>query len=345
MSPPKPIIAGHILITDPDTAHVKPASWSTIPNIWRKIRFDAMDVLYVSPFSVLPNKGFGLKPLDGKLDALAKRFEWIVANARAAKEDIKIIAMNMYGSDEGYMELHDNKDVKTYADSVAAFIDTWSKKTLSAESGKTVSARIDGYDIDYEPNTVQPNAPAVLSLIRKNLDELSSKHQVPRFQVSASSDRTLYLEKLAPVLDYVNMQNYDGGVSVAPSTYPAEIKDLQYSQLLYGISSEKAEYDPPSYMNREETLEAIKKKDLKSLLKAENKHQYAGIMVWRLNSDVWVYENTFQVMLYNQIHGTTLKQLPEFAFADDAMIFKEWNGKSRDENGKIKKPWADFPYN
>ncbi|KAJ9658874.1 hypothetical protein H2198_003444 [Neophaeococcomyces mojaviensis] len=336
---PKPIVAGHIFIKDPALEHVKPAVWNTIPNIWKKIRFDAMNVLYISPFSVLPNKGFGLIPQDGQLDALEKRFEWVVARARELNPDIKIIVMNMYGCDEGFNMLTSDYEIDVYTSSVAAFMDSWHNRTLTTDSGKTVPGHIDGYDIDYEAATVVENAGAVLTSIRTKLYAVSNKYKISEFQVSASSDRTTYLEKMAPVLNYVNMQNYDGGARVDPLTYRTQIKGIQYTQLLRGISSEKMEP-----VNRPETLDAIKKQDLKLLLKVDNTHSYAGVMVWRLNSDNWVYENAFQVMLYNQIHGTSLAQLPDFAFADNATIYKGWDGKGRDAHGNLTGPWTGFPY-
>jgi hypothetical protein len=88
-----PIVAGHFLLTEDK----ENGSWDNIPKKWSHIRFDTIDVLYVSPFNVLPGPIFGLEGgnENNRTGNLTKRFEWVVREARTQNPKVRIIAVQM----------------------------------------------------------------------------------------------------------------------------------------------------------------------------------------------------------------------------------------------------------
>lgn len=59
------------------------------------------------------------------------------------------------------------------------------------------------------------------------------------------------------------------------------------------------------------------------------------IMVWRVNSDNWVYENMLLVALYNKIHsGKSPNEL-------DQKVKNGWDEGGRDTQGHKISPWTE----
>ena len=65
--------------------------------------------------------------------------------------------------------------------------------------------------------------------------------------------------------------------------------------------------------------------------------QPAGIFVWRLNSDNWVFENMWQVALYNRIHS----KLSPDDLDDKVNNGFALGGRNQEENGHPIPPWVD----
>ena len=236
---PTPIVGAHMLVTEPGMIN---GSWDNIPPTWSDIRFDTADILYVSPFSALPGTIFGLEGGDVKnrTGLFTKRFEWVVKQARTQNPQIRTIAMQFWGAGPagGDFSILTTDDLREqYTNSVRDFLKDWQNKTHKTNSGKELSLRVDGYDVDYEwakneisgDGNLQVWAPSILSQIRSKVDALSKS---PCFYVSITAASVICLEgntELAGVLDYVNMQNYDGGSRKTPDTYLEAIPNLKPS--------------------------------------------------------------------------------------------------------------------
>jgi hypothetical protein len=216
---PKPYVGSHILISEPGQVD---GSWDTIPPEWKMIRFDAVDVLFISPFEVLhKDHTFALEPRE--VGSLQKRLEWVVSAARSQNESIKIIAFQWWQSSHSssvYDDLSiltDKAKIQTYAESVAKFLESWYHKTLPAvnKSG-TVSARLDGWDVDVEGGNRGDNLQHVIAAVHNSLQKLSTKLGSKKFTVSITPDHPeADLHKgVKQFVDYVHMQNYDGGALV-----------------------------------------------------------------------------------------------------------------------------------
>ncbi|KAM7183792.1 hypothetical protein V8F33_013371 [Rhypophila sp. PSN 637] len=270
-----------------------------IPPAWNHIRFDAVDVLFVGPFSVKVG-GTDFILGDGSDLNLDARFEWVVRAARTQNSNIKIVVVQ-------YMDESDNQDntdfksfgtdetkITRYAKSVASFVKGYYNKTLPALSGSgRLSARIDGYDVDVEGSNLSENLPRVVAAVRMELK--------PCFSVSITSFRAEFLDSsIASSCDYISMQNYDGGAETEPEDYLTAVKGFKRERLVWGLHSERP------WVNN---VACQKFEGVKSKVKEVSDGKALGIWNWRLNSDNYVYENLFQVWLYNAVHGTRLHAL------------------------------------
>jgi hypothetical protein len=365
-----PFVAGHMYLWGQGTPSTQ---WEQIPDEWKMYRFDAVDILFVTPFIVTPIGEFSTGTADnGK--SLAERFKWVLGYAREKNPKIRIIAMQWYGDGgdgNGFAALEENntqsikkdpaavtKYIKTYTDSVAKFFEEWHYKSITTNSGKVVPARIDGYDIDYEEHVVVPDVPTILSQLRSKLNALTvkintenKKHGITTpsqpFTISLSSATTSFLQSTAKSLDYINMQNYDGGRSTPPAHYMRDIDGLQSHQLVYGMTSEMTmlnEYDNST----KSTLETVLQKFKAGYIDSKTPHghagvPFAGLMIWRLNSDNRIFENAVQVLVYNAVHNIQLPFTPNLGDVNAV-----WQSGGRDAQGnpseKFKAwPWAVCP--
>ena len=324
-------------------------SWDHIPDSWKNIRFSAVDILYVSPFLCYKDGSFGLPGITAlnRNGDLFERFRWVVKEARKQNSLIKIIAMQWWGSEGNFSLLKTDNMRETYAKSVKDFLKLWHDKT---DPETKISLRVDGWDVDYEghPNVdaggnVQTYVPDILSKIRREVDKLSSELKIARFQVSITAATSNCLQNIpADVLDYVNMQNYDGGLSSPPEDYFEAIPGLNPSKLLWGISSELTEKNDQSITSIDAAVSKMKE-DHGPGTDGVKKGPLGGIMMWRLNSDNWVFENIAQISLYNKIHS---KASPVDKF--DKQVQDGWNSNGgrvpqnpNDPNAfrPTKEPW------
>lgn len=125
-------VGTHFLITESKTDN---EPWEMIPPSWNEIRFDAIDILFISPFSVKTDD-FSFILGDGP--TLNVRFGWVIRAARSKNPKIKIILEQFYhdSPQTDYRAFHgDQSRIQRYADSVAGFIGTWYNKTIPALTG------------------------------------------------------------------------------------------------------------------------------------------------------------------------------------------------------------------
>lgn len=294
------------------------ADWDVIPEEWKHYRWDAMDVLFICPFIVTPTYEFGLgRPYESGDSNVVKRYEWVVANARAQNPRLRIVAMHWFDNDPhgmGIGALKTDDQIDEFTDSVAAVLSASRDKTLVSDSGKTVSAQIDGYDVDVESYSMVEQLPKVLAKVRSKLDKASTS---PRFTVSISPAWLDYLEgddTLANSLDYLNMQRYDGGKYTTAEDYLAAIPGLKPHQLTFGISGEGTEsLNAPQSNGDPPTLDSV----IAAYKAGVDGSQYGGLWMWRLNSSNSIYENMLQVTFYNAVHNTTLPNTPQYAMVQE----------------------------
>lgn len=252
--------------------------YNSIPAAWSNINFKDVDVLYVGPAGVQSDGSFGLYN-SAETGDLANRFTWIIQTARSQNPDIKIIVSQWWGQGEtiwGYAldVLSTDAAISQYTDSVAAFL----------QSYLSVSGGVDGYDIDYESNNVISNISTITSQIRTNVDTLSNANGGRPFYLTVSPATTAYLSTAVTSLNFVNMQTYAGGIGLTPQNF-TEL-GLKSQQLLYGICPETDCFTP-------------------TVAEAESQYtenNLAGIHLWRLNSDNYVYENQVQAQIYSFLH-------------------------------------------
>ena len=334
-------------------------SWDDIPPNWSQIRFDTFDFLYISPFEISPTRASfvpGRDVYDPSRDGIVfgctggtvknrtgiytKRFEWIIRQARSQNPKVKIMVMQFYGGPD-FTVLNTEQLRKDYTDSVRDFLEEWQHKTYKPDNGPEIQLRVDGYDVDYEwvdkkvgdtlireDGNRQPYAPDILHMIRQKVDSLS---KTPKFYVTITAADTHNLghskhsRDLAHVLDFVNMQNYDGGSNCKPEKYLHDIPNLQPSQLVWGITVEKP------WLN---VLPNSLDDNIQKYLNGVGTGQFAGIMVWRLNSDNWVYENMVQLAVYNKVHSRVSP-----AGLDDK-VKQGWRLAGRNETGEKVPPFS-----
>ena len=318
----KAIVGGHLLLGEPGQIN---GSWDPIPPTWSLIRFDVVDILYISPFSILkPDYIFGLEGGNktNPTGVFASRFRWVVSQARYQNPKIKIIAMQFVGGND-YSILTSDDLIEKYTDSVRDFLAEW-QDLKDPVTGTPL--HLDGYDVDYEwtsdgDGNMQYWAPTVLSQIRSKLDALSQKTKSPRYQVSITPAGTKNLNgSLSTVLDYINMQNYDGGFSTGPDDYLSAIPGLKPIQLVWGVTSELPDKNKATSM----TDAITQSKPL------------AGIWAWRLNSNVWPFENMAQVAIYNKVNGVI-----SVLDLDDKVNDGWTKDAGRGPNGTLISPWTE----
>lgn len=275
-------------------------SWDVIPSSWNDIRFDAVDVLFISPFFVNPgNYSIVLGP-EKNGGTLEERFKWVIRAARSANPSIKIILEQFYDS-SGRTDFSalgsDFNKISQYANSVATFIESYYQLTLPSINGvDQVSARIDGLDVDVESGNLISSLPEILTAIRSSLDGLSRKLGGAVFTLSISPAWPSCLDdSVAKSCSYINMQNYSGGQETRPCEYIHATGVSEQYQLVWGFAPETP------WTNTTTTFEEVKAKVSEVV-----QGKFAGTWTWRLNSNNYVYENMFQVWLFNTVHGTTL---------------------------------------
>lgn len=334
-------LTSYVLLSEPpasDSPHKDLKMYPKLEQDWSKIRFDAVDVLHIGPFNAWPQGskyifGIGSNCTEqNPAGDFKDRLEWVIKRARYMNPNIKIIAMQMH-NDGDYSKLKNNID--DYTTSVAHLVKTYLNKTApSPEAGKNpIKLHIDGYDVDYEwggddrslgSGNYQTYAIDILAQVRAKITKVDPNST---FYVSISAADTVGIAntKVAQSLDYVKMQNYDGGVR-DPRHYQETLKagGLGLEKLVYGISSEWPSNN--DYSNLADVVGLVKDK------------KYGGIMTWRLNSDNLLYESAAQVYLHNQFKTPKIK-----ADHPDADVLAAWNGAGgmggRNSSGKLVAPW------
>ena len=240
------------------------------------------------------------------------------------------MATHWYGDDVDGMGLGGLKtddQISKFTDSVASVLKASQSQTLTLDSGKTVSARIDGYDVDVEENSLEPQLAKVMSQVRSKLDAVSKS---PPFYVSITPASTTYLghTSLATSLNSLNMQNYDGGTSTSPQNYLDAIPGLKPQQLAYGMTAEK------TMVNTETSLDSI----LSAYKVGVDNANFAGLWMWRLNSDNSIYESAVLATIYEQVHSTVaVKSVPTYNLMEQG-----WNQGGRDSQGHNGNKTASF---
>ena len=263
-------------------------SYNEIPSYWDSIGFVNMDVLNIGPFGVQSGGTFGLYKSDAT-GPLSKRFEWVAKTARSQNPDIKILMSQWWGNGiqvpypagpwgSSLSALNsDDAALDAYVASVIGLIAAYQAKGIE----------IDGYDIDYEGGfdgtNVLPFVPTIYSKLNAGSDSLSLVLNRPLYLTASPADTT-YLRGAVSSLDFINIQNYDGGMWQSLSDFT----DMGYSrdQLLFGICPETNcnGYDL-AYVEQMFTDSAL-----------------AGIHSWRLNSGNYVYEDQIQDSVYFFLH-------------------------------------------
>ena len=178
---------------------------------------------------------------------------------------------------------------------------------------------MDGWDVDVEGSTLVSHLPKILTAVRASLDGLTRKLGASNISVSITPAWTICLDaSVAQTVDYINMQNYDGGRDTTPDQYKEVIKGLQDNQFIWGLTSEIP------WLN---TAQAFT--DVKAKAQAVASGKIPGIWTWRLNSDNFAYENIFQVWLFNIVHGV---HLPDAKTED--VVERHWQfGGRRSQQG------------
>lgn len=252
--------------------------YNTIPPSWSDINFADVDVLFVGPAGVQSDGTFGLynSPETGDL---ANRFKWIIATARGQNPNINIIVSQWWGDGDGIWgsaldTLSTQEEIDTYTQSAVAFVESY----LGMNGG------IDGYDIDYEDNNVVEAVSTITSQIKEGLKNLSRANDGRPFYVTVSPASTAFLGSAVPSLDYVNMQTYAGGMYLDTEDFTS--LGLATDQLLYGIC--------PETNCGTRTVAQVEAEYTENNL--------AGIHLWRLNSDNYVYEGQVQAEIYSFLH-------------------------------------------
>lgn len=330
-------LTSYVLLTEPPKEDSPNKDWKMYPKLeqqWSNIRFDAVDVLHICPFNAwLKGNKYVFGILDNCTEQnpagdLAERFEWVIRQARHMNPNIKIIAMQMHNGGD-YSKLKNNVD--DYSTSVANLMKAYLHKTTPSKwGGEDIKMHIDGYDVDYEwagddnslgSGNYQTYSADIIAAVRTKIDKVDSTH---KFYTSISAANTTGLpgRRVAQYLDYVKMQNYDGGVRdpdyyLGAANHGGLGPSLKLQKLVYGISTEWSAHN-----------DYDKLPDVVNLVKTKN---YAGVMTWRLNSDVLLYENAVQVYLYNQLRSPAIK--PDHS--DDDVISWWWKEPLRTTGSRL----------
>ncbi|KAM7186425.1 Glycoside hydrolase superfamily [Rhypophila sp. PSN 637] len=323
---PRPIAASNIMIFSEDGGHGE-----NIPDNWKHIRFDAVDVLAIHGFSTSEKGEFMLGDHSNKLD---KRLEWVLATAKAQNSNIKFFAQqNFTGSDI----LHKGPDFyDRYADSVVPLLEKWG---------------LHGYDIDYEPGP-KPEDLAILQNVVELFKKIHSRCAPKGYLVSITPAQydglfdpdtqrveDLKNHEIENYIDLVVLQTYDGGISWGRNLIHNWLKVFPPNKILISGNPEQSGFPwkRDSIWSVQEIIEAyMKAKDPKNKLQPDDSRgKFAGIHVWRLNSDVFWWENAAQVMFYNYLHrgsgrqvlhtAHTPKEIAESWYLDHHEVHKKWS--------------------
>lgn len=276
----------------PDTAAAAPiaAAWfylsdthdyQNIPSHWPQIAFDKVDVLYVGPAGVQDNGVFGLFD-SASTGPLRNRFEWLVDRARQDNPNIRIVISQWWGNGEQVWgkplsALQGEADVGAYVQSVADFLTYY--QTYAA--GRYA---LDGFDIDYEDNNVTPDFPLLATSLGQAMQTLTARHGKPfRLTLSPADGDYLDATSLAP-FDHINMQSYAGGIDIPPEAFLD--MGVPANRLLFGICPE-TNCDTFS---------------VNEVLDQYRRHGLAGVHLWRLNSDNYLYEGQVQRQIHAALH-------------------------------------------
>ncbi|KAI7777774.1 hypothetical protein LA080_003051 [Diaporthe eres] len=332
----KPLVATYWLLTEGSM----PNDPSVIPPEWKFARFDTADILFVVSFFVLPRQDpatgnttykFGLQ--DGEADngwlgRYENRYKWVVAEARTQNPRIRIIAGMMMHTDSKVNPLHiddlgvlQTPESRTeFATSVKELLLEKSKETYLNSAGVAVPARIDGFDIDLEDGNLQPYLPEFLAKQRSAFDSVGPSQKL---YLSVTPAWTDCLDNSCPAsLDYLNMQNYDGGRGTSPEDYRGVMPALQYAQMLWGMSLES-----PGELNTCTSVgDAVGR--CKNL-------GLGGVMTWRLNSSNWVYQEMLQIQLYAEVKDIA------YPVELGDLVSKGWQTGGKDADGNPISPWTE----
>lgn len=255
--------------------------YQNIPDEWRQVSFDKVDVLYVGPGGIQDGNRFGFHESAGT-GRLAHRFEWLVETARRDNPDIKIVVSQWWGQGQGIWgrplaALDGEAALQAYAQSVGDFIAHYQ----TYAGGRYA---IDGFDIDYEDNNVTPRFPALAARLGATLKALSARYGKPlRLTLSPADGSYLDRASLAP-FDYINMQSYAGGMDIPPDAFLAE--GVPARKILYGIC-------PETNCDSFSTAQ---------VLATYRRYGLAGVHLWRLNSDNHAHEGQVQAAIHAGLH-------------------------------------------
>ncbi|KAH0045780.1 hypothetical protein KCU78_g170, partial [Aureobasidium melanogenum] len=240
--------------------------------------------------------------------SLLERFEWVIHAARSANPNIKIVLEQFYGFTAGgrsYKGINgDQGRIDRYKASVATFFEGYHNRTLpSLDGSHQVSARIDGIDFDVgddssgEGSMVSSLSP-ILTAIRIHVDAMSTRLNASRFSISICSAWTNFLDgSVDSSCDHINMQNYSGGVGTSAESYTSTT-GVPKGRMSWGLCSEEPRRGVITGWDQ-----------IVQKIAEVNRGGYAEVGTWRLNPDNYPFENMFQVFLYNQIHGTQLRDM------------------------------------
>jgi len=212
--------------------------------------------------------------------------------ARRLNYNISIVVMQMWSNETTIDQLQTGTDIETYATSVVKFI---------------IDHNIDGYDNDYEGGNMCPQAGKVFSAIRQKLDKV---HPTPPYHVSIAPSNTAYLNNdiVKSSLTHVNMQNYSGGrmesLQADIDTYKQIFNSSTNVNIIFGVDSEIASENWPEVAKPSSTTTSNVFDTLYDIVTTNGLN---GIYNWRLDSGDWIFQNAFQVYLYNKFHDTSLQ--------------------------------------
>lgn len=333
------VVGAHFYVGDASAEELK-----TIPSNWYYTRFDAVDILYIGPLvSRRTDHLFSLQYINDHNESIdySTRFERVIKRARSQNPQIKIIASQWWGDKNVLADLKSSREettispettsrIEKYTDSVRDFLAAWQPKT-SVHKGKTISLRVDGCDVDYEVGNREDIVPSVYEKLRAKVDKYAGDHRIAPFLLTLTPDRTFLVKEIAPFVNYINMQNYDGGRNDTADEYVARISSSSPStKLIWGTTAENTTLNMPNssgdgVMSIDDQLAEVSRLHL------------GGLFIWRLSSDNWTFENAVQVYVWNKLHPQATKTaLPNL----DANVHKGWERGGRDANGKLTSPFT-----
>lgn len=273
---------------------------------WYYTRFDAVDILYVGPAVCRrTDHVFSLQYFNDEnvLVDYSKRFEWVIKRARYINPQIKIIVSQWWGGSNVLVDLKSDFNEKVistetasriekYIDWVRDFLSSWQRKTYS-QNGKTVFFRMDGYDVDYEPENTVDIVSTVFEKIRRKVDKFSDDNHVPSYLLSLTPAEIDHVKDVNAVVDYINLQTYDEGRRVSAKQYVKLINPSPSTKLIWGLTAEATLKNWPkgkiNFINP--TVADVLSID--EQLDKITHLQLGGIFVWRLNSNNWITQFSY----------------------------------------------------